>query len=430
MNGPPPARRMLTAALALALPMALFGCGPDAQAPDLEAIPWSDLEVGVTRTLEEITVLLEQQPDSARLWEELGLRLAAHQLDSAGEACLEYALVLDASLVEAASASADLARFAGKPLDRVLLRYERALELDPDHAPLWMGRGDAFSDAGRLSEAEADYRRALELSPDLLRAQSRLGRVLIQREAYEEGMALLGPLVAAFPEDVPCATAMAQALAAVGRLDEAAEMAEQARGGDGEKVPLQDPRRIDMLSRQRASWYLFQRARASLDRQDLPRAAIDLAAALEGQPEAYNARALLARTLLALRRIPEAEEQLRRALVTKPGHPESLRLLGQVVHQAGDDRQAIELLEAAASAEPLDPGSSLALGSSWLRLEDPQQALPHLEAAAAGSPELAEAWFRLALAREGVGDAQGASEARSEGRRLDPQHPLGKSSGN
>ena len=72
----------------------------------------------------------------------------------------------------------------------------------------------------------------------------------------------------------------------------------------------------------------------------------------------------------------------------------------------------------------------MALGSSWLRLEDPQRALPHLEAAAAGSPELAEAWFRLALAREGVGDAQGGSEARSEGRRLDPQHPLAKSSGN
>ena len=62
-----------------------------------------------------------------------------------------------------------------------------------------MGRGDAFADAGRLTEAEESYRRALELWPDLLRAQSRLGRVLVQREAYEEGMGLLEPLVPGLP---------------------------------------------------------------------------------------------------------------------------------------------------------------------------------------------------------------------------------------
>ena len=422
MNPSHAARRL--SGVALLLPVLLGSCGQATPPPDLEVIPWGDLEVGVTRTLREVTDLLEQQPEEPALWQELGLRLAAHQLDRAGEACLEYALTLDATLIEAASASADLARFGGKPLETVLSRYNRALELDPLHAPLWMGRGDAFADAGRLTEAEESYRRALELWPDLLRAQSRLGRVLVQREAYEEGMGLLEPLVQAFPDDVPCATSMAQALAAVGRLEEAAALAEQARGGDGEKVPLQDPRRIDMLSRQRASWYLFQRARASLDRQDLPRAAMDLAAALEGQPEAYNARALLARTLLALRRIPEAEEQLRLALETKPGHPESLRLLGQVVHQQGFDRQAVELLEQAAAREPLDPGSSLALGSSYLRLNDPQASLPHLEAAAQGSPELADAWLRLAVARRDVGDRSGSQEAAQKGIALDPEHPL------
>ena len=415
---------------ALLLPFALLACAPAASPPDLEEIPWGDLEIGVTRTLREITDLLDEDAAEPRLWEELGLRLAAHQLDSVGEACLEYALGLDPSLVEAASASADLARFGGEPLEAVVARYDRALDLDPAHAPLWMGRGDAFSDAGRADDAERDYRKALELWPELLRAQSRLGRVLIQREAYEEGMALLAPLVEAFPDDVPCATALAQALAAVGRADEASALAEQARGGDGEKVPLQDPRRIDLLSRQRASWYLFQRARAALDRQDLPRAAVDMAAALEGQPEAYNARALLARTLLALRRIPEAEEQLRLALETKPGHPESLRLLGQVVHQQGFDRQAVELLEQAAGSEPLDPGSSLALGSSYLRLNDPQASLPHLEAAAQGSPELADAWFRLAVARRDVGDRSGSREAAEKGTELDPGHPLAGALGN
>lgn len=420
-----------TGLAALVLAAVLAACGPGLEAPPIETeIPWADLEVNVTRTLREAVAAVDREPESALAWEELGLRLAAHQLDAAAWTALEHALELDGQRFEAASALADLARFGGRPVGEVLALYDRALALTPDHAPLWSGRGDALSAAGRAEEAEQSYRQALALWPELKRARSRLGRVLIQREAYEEGLQLLQPLLEEHPDDAPCATAVAQALAALGQDDEAAVWAERARAADGETVPLEDPRRIDLLSRQRASRYLFLRARAALDRGELARATVDLVAALEGQPDAYNARALLARTLLAQRRIDEAEQQLRRALETRPGHPESLRLLGQVVHQAGDDRQAIELLEAAAAAEPLDPGSSLALGSSWLRVEDPQRALPHLEAAAAGSPELADAWFRLALAREGVGDAQGASEARSEGRRLDPQHPLGKSSGN
>lgn len=118
------------------------------------------------------------------------------------------------------------------------------------------------------------------------------------------------------------------------------------------------------------------------------------------------------------------------ALETKPGHPESLRLLGQVVHQQGFDRQAVELLEQAAAREPLDPGSSLALGSSYLRLNDPQASLPHLEAAAQGSPELADAWLRLAVARRDVGDGAGSQEAAQKGIALDPEHPLARALAN
>jgi protein O-GlcNAc transferase len=414
----------------LVLLLLAAACGPGAEPPAIEAqIPWPDLEVNVTRTLRDAVQAVDQDPASPEAWEELGLRLAAHQLDAAAWSALEFTLELDDGRVEAASALADLARFGGRPVAEVLALYDRAIALTPDHAPLWTGRGDALSAAGRAEEAEESYRRALALWPELKRARSRLGRVLIQREAYDEGLQLLGPLLEEHPDDAPCATAMAQALAALGKEQEAAVWAERARAADGETVPLEDPRRINMLSRQRASRYLFLRARAALDRGELARATVDLAAALEGQPDAYNARALLARTLLAQRRIAEAEAQLRLALETRPGHPESLRLLGQVVHQGGDDQQAIELLEAAAAAEPLDPGSSLALGSSWLRLEDPLRALPHLEAAATASPELADAWFRLALAREGVGDVQGAAEARAEGARLDPGHPLAKTSG-
>ena len=56
MNLSHAARRLLGAALLLPVP--LTSCGPGTPPPDLEAIPWEDLEVGVTRTLREVTDLL------------------------------------------------------------------------------------------------------------------------------------------------------------------------------------------------------------------------------------------------------------------------------------------------------------------------------------------------------------------------------------
>ena len=156
---------------------------------------------------------------------------------------------------------------------------------------------------------------------------------------------------------------------------------------------------------------------------------MDLAAALEGQPEAYNARALLARTLLALRRIPEAEEQLRLALETKPGHPESC---GSWVRWSTSRASTARRWSCLSRPRPgaARPGLESGVGLLLPEAERPQASLPHLEAAAQGSPELADAWLRLAVARRDVGDRSGSQEAAQKGIALDPEHPLAAALGN
>lgn len=400
----------------------LMACTPSLEAPTLDTIPWSDLEVGVEETLREVEVALQGQPEDAGVWEEMGLRLMAHQLDGPADAALEHALALDPTLVEAASMSADLARYAGKDLALVLARYDRALGLTPDHAPLWVGRGDALADAGKDIEAEEAYQRALELQPDLLRAQARLGCLRVRTGRAAQGLELILPLLEQFPSDSPCAQAAAAAHAELGQDDQAREWASRARELDGEAVPLEDPRRIDMLSRQRSSWYLFQRARAAAERGDAPRAIADLTSALRSQPEAYNARTLLARLLLSQRRIREAEAELVQALETHAETPEALQLLGQIEHMDGRHRACIEHMLEAESLAPLDAQSQLALGSSYLLLEEPALALLHLEQATSLA-DLPEAWFRRAAAHEALGQAADAAKALQRASRLAPQDP-------
>ena len=59
-------------------------------------------------------------------------------------------------------------------LDEAVACYRRALELKPDFAEAHNNLGNALKDQGKLDEAIACYRRALELKPDYAEAHSNL----------------------------------------------------------------------------------------------------------------------------------------------------------------------------------------------------------------------------------------------------------------
>ena len=63
-------------------------------------------------------------------------------------------------------------------LDEAVACYRRALELKPDYAEAHNNLGNALKDQGKLDEAVACYRRALELKPDFAEAHNNLGNAL------------------------------------------------------------------------------------------------------------------------------------------------------------------------------------------------------------------------------------------------------------
>ncbi|MBT7952358.1 MAG: tetratricopeptide repeat protein [Gammaproteobacteria bacterium] len=71
--------------------------------------------------------------------------------------------------------------FLGQSYDSAILEYTKALDLDlrQDYVA-YLNRGMAYEKLGKLSNAESDYRLAIELAPEWSVAKSKLERVLIK----------------------------------------------------------------------------------------------------------------------------------------------------------------------------------------------------------------------------------------------------------
>ena len=74
-------------------------------------------------------------------------------------------------------------------LDEAVACYRRALELKPDYAEAHNNLGNALKDQGKLDEAVACYRRALELKPDYAEAHNNLGIALKDQGKLDEAVA-------------------------------------------------------------------------------------------------------------------------------------------------------------------------------------------------------------------------------------------------
>jgi tetratricopeptide (TPR) repeat protein len=71
-------------------------------------------------------------------------------------------------------------------LDEAEAAFRRALDLDPQVASAWNGLGNALADQGRYAEAETAYHRAIDFDPQLTCAWKNLGGALAYQGRYAE----------------------------------------------------------------------------------------------------------------------------------------------------------------------------------------------------------------------------------------------------
>lgn len=195
-------------------------------------------------------------------------------------------------------------------------------------------------------------RRSAEQQPDSWAARYRLGAVLQNEERNEEAVAELREALRLFPTHAPIRVAIANNLAAIGRLDEAAVELERVLAGD-------------------------------LDTDD--RVAMHLQ---------------LAHLRVAERRFDAAAGEFRAATALAPDSAEAHYGLGLVLRQEGDVRGALAAMQRSVAIDARVAKSQFALGTLLLESGDAQAALAPLRAALALEPGHAGAAASLRRALE------------------------------
>jgi predicted O-linked N-acetylglucosamine transferase (SPINDLY family) len=174
--------------------------------------------------------------------------------------------------------------------------YRRALELDPSLADAWNDLGILFTDLHRVGDAIAAYRKAISVRPQMAEAHVNLAIALLQSGQTAPAIDSCRRAVVLRPDFAPAYNLLGNACYFSGRLGEA--IAAYAR-------------------------------------------------AIELQPDLVEALNNLGLALHETGQLDAAAEALRRALALRPGFGESVRNLADVLRSSGDIDGAIAILSQA-----------------------------------------------------------------------------------
>ncbi|HWR52396.1 MAG TPA: tetratricopeptide repeat protein [Bryobacteraceae bacterium] len=219
--------------------------------------------------------------------------------------------------------------------------FTKAVQADNSDYSAHFNLALAYSLAGRDAEAEASYRKVLELKPGLVQAEINLATVLLRQKKSREAVPLLEAAIQAKPGNPRAHLLLGDALLAAGD----ASKAEQAYH-----------------------------------------------AALTADPKSAGAEIGLGRALLRQSRLSEAEPHFRRAVELDPSFRQALLQLGEAYEKAGKTDEAVAIY----TQFPENAAARERIGGLLLSAGRPKEAIPHFEWALQNAPTAAS---RIALAQ-------------------------------
>ncbi len=121
-------------------------------------------------------------------------------------------------------------------VEEALAHYERALQALPGFEDALHNRGLLLARLGRPDEAEANQRRYIATFPEAARAHSALADALLASGRFEEALEALDALERLAPQDASARIRRGVALASLQRYDEARAVFAEARARDAQAV--------------------------------------------------------------------------------------------------------------------------------------------------------------------------------------------------
>jgi tetratricopeptide (TPR) repeat protein len=453
-----PVSRPRLAGLVLWISLAGCGAGPDVPAP-----PRPDLEgfdPASSERIEAAIAALESERENGSAWAELGMVYDSERLRLLALECYDVAERLEPRQPRWPYRSAVALARLGRT-DEAIAAIERSLALEPEYPPSHYRLGLYRLGNGDLERAEAAFRTATELDSVYPGGWIGLARVHLQRDEDEAAIAILEQLAEREPDDTTVRQLLSNAYRQAGRTTEfeAQDVLTE------EDVPVwNDPWELEARRFRRTPTMLLVGQAMSAGR---PEEALDLLerARAEGVgPDETNLPA--ARAYLALERFDEAQAELDAALEREPRDTGALTVLASL-HQnrarasaqgqesaeaaaaviARGNRAALEVMTRVTELSPTFGGAWAARGVLEKALEEDEAALasldqalhlgadvhaprvqvlitlgrwseveetlePYLEA----HPEDGQGWAQLALARNRLGNLEGARTALERAR--------------
>jgi len=285
----------------------------------------------------------------------------------------------------------------------------------PSPAKWHYDAGVAAAAEGRIDEAIAEYRRALEAIPDYAEARNNLGALLVRSGRWKEAVAEYREVLRLRPEQAEMHSNLGDVLSRLGRDAEAVASFEEALRLDAECVQAHNNLGI-VLERQGQRDAAADHYQAALSaRPDYEEAHYNLANLLarsgdvEGaishfreairlDPRYVPAYNNLGNALFGQGRLPEAAEEYRKALSVDPGFLDAHNNLANVLAGSGRYDEAIVHYRRALEIDPDYGMAHLNLGYTLEVQGVRAEAIERYRRALELMPKSVPAHVRLALA--------------------------------
>jgi tetratricopeptide (TPR) repeat protein len=354
-----------------------------------------------------------------------------------------------------------LALYDQRSRDEAQVVAEQALALDPNAVVALDIRGRACFHQGDLAQAEADFRRVVELDPEFADGWGHLGGLLSRNGDLPAALAAVTRAVTLAPGDRVHRYNRCVVLIQLGRPNEAMEQAAVGLSLDPDDLDLHQVRAGIFLERREealalaeveialardSTWakgygiraevarragrlheaveelgrllWLEPMASIYADRAGLRRelgdpegAALDYEAALELEPGLGRAWRQLGRLHVARGRPAEGQRVIEEWLERNPGEGDAWAILGDAHREQGDLDQALRCLDKAVDALPESASPRMERCVVLHELGRLEEALADARAAVELDPENVRAWSNLSVAHGALEDDPSALAA-------------------